>query len=77
MNTDLIGVLLFLALCIGLIKLDHDREVLAVICEKNGKTTYVGRHDPPNLLKVGICRTKVMPNHEYYNLSRIMRRNVK
>ena len=77
MNTEMIGVLLFIALCFALIKLDQDREVLTVICENNEKTTYVGLHDPPNLLKLGICRSKVMPKHEYYNLSRVMRRNVK
>ena len=77
MNTEVIGVLLFIGLCIGLIKLDQDREVLTVICEKNEKTTYVGLYDPPNILKLGICRAKVMPKHEYYKISRIMRRNVK
>jgi len=77
MNTEAIGILLFIALCFGLISIDQNSEVLAVICEKNEKTTYVGLHEPPNILKLGICRAKVMPKHEYYELSRIMRRNVR
>ena len=77
MNSEVIGVVLFIALCFRLMKLDNDREVLVVICEKNDMTTYVGRQDPPNLLKFGVCRANVMPNHQYYNLSRTMRRNVK
>ena len=77
MSTEAIGVLLFIALCFGLVKLDNDREVLVVICEKNDITTYVGKQDPPNLLKLGTCRANIMPNHQYYKLSRTMRRNVK
>ncbi len=77
MNSEVIGVVLFIALCFGLMKLDNDREVLVIICEKNDMTTYVGRQDPPNPLKFGICRARVMPNHQYYRLSRTMRRNVK
>ena len=77
MNFEVVGVVLFIALCFGLMKLDNDREVIVIICEKNDMTTYVGRQDPPNLLKFGICRANVMPNHQYYRLSRTMRRNVK
>ena len=42
MNTEMIGVLLFIALCFALIKLDQDREVLTVICEKNEKDNLCG-----------------------------------
>lgn len=65
MSSDFLGVVGFIVLCIVLLYLDSQREVLVHICESEGITSYVNREPPPKRLKLGLCHIEPMPNSEY------------
>jgi len=73
---DIIGVMSFMSfmfLVVWLLYMDINRIVDVHICTQNELTTYVGRQNPPQELKMGSCYIEAMKNKRYRHLRRAMR----
>lgn len=74
MNQETLGILLFIALVIGLMVADQHRQVKVVTCsDQEGVTTYVGRDYPHPSTKFGECLEEIKKNREYLEMKRSMR----
>ena len=75
---DTLAVILFVCLCIFLIKLNLEQEVEVEICTHEGVLSYIGRtiDTIPKEIegKLGECETKKMPNGEFIRAHRIWKR---
>jgi|11_taG_2_1085331.scaffolds.fasta_scaffold01559_5 hypothetical protein len=73
MFSEKFSIVCFLLLVVFLVWLDLNNEVKVTVCESGGLTTYVGKMEPGDRLKLGKCSLHSMFNSEYYELKRMMK----